>query len=164
MIINLIFLTLQHQIKLSGNNRKTLSKKIISRRRFFISCWRLQSNFEKIKCWKYPSNKSEEVKVLILNPLFWLFYLIFSFQKNQWWEDGWFFENEKIRWKNQKSMLGINGLDAADFLKEVLITLEDKNNFLLEEFGQKTIYVRNSLSWLSAGIKRFNFQLISMTT
>ena len=29
----------------------------------------------------------------------------------------------------------------ADFLKEVLITLEDKNNFLLEEFGQKTIYV-----------------------
>jgi len=54
-------------------------------------------------------------------------------------------------------MLGINGLDAADFLKEVLITLEDKNNFLLEEFGQKTIYVRNSLSWLSAGIKRFNF-------
>lgn len=61
-------------------------------------------------------------------------------------------------------MLGINGLDAADFLKEVLITLEDKNNFLIEEFGQKTIYVRNPLSWLSAGIKRFNFQLISMTT
>lgn len=36
-------------------------------------------------------------------------------------------------------MLGINGLDAADFLKKVLITLEDKNNFLLEAFGQKTI-------------------------
>lgn len=36
-------------------------------------------------------------------------------------------------------MLGINELDAADFLKDVLITLEDKNNFLLEEFGQKTI-------------------------
>ena len=36
-------------------------------------------------------------------------------------------------------MLGINGLDAADFLKEVLIILEDKNNFLLEAFGQKTI-------------------------
>lgn len=45
----------------------------------------------------------------------------------------------KIRWKNQKSMLGINGLDASDFLKEVLITLEDKIYFLLQEFGQKTI-------------------------
>jgi len=36
-------------------------------------------------------------------------------------------------------MLGINELNASDFLKEVLITLEDKIYFLLQEFGQKTI-------------------------
>ena len=36
-------------------------------------------------------------------------------------------------------MLGINELNASDFLKEVLITLEDKIYFLLEAFGQKTI-------------------------
>ncbi len=61
-------------------------------------------------------------------------------------------------------MLGINELNASDFLKEAFITLEDKIYFLLQEFGQKTIYVRNPLSWLSAGIKRFDFQLIPMTT
>ena len=36
-------------------------------------------------------------------------------------------------------MLGINELNASDFLKEVFITLEDKIYFLLQEFGQKTI-------------------------
>ena len=36
-------------------------------------------------------------------------------------------------------MLGINELNASDLLKEVLITLEDKIYFLLQEFGQKTI-------------------------
>ena len=36
-------------------------------------------------------------------------------------------------------MLEINELNASDFLKEVLITLEDKIYFLLQEFGQKTI-------------------------
>ena len=34
-------------------------------------------------------------------------------------------------------MLGINELNASDFLKEVFITLEDKIYFLLQEFGQK---------------------------
>ena len=36
-------------------------------------------------------------------------------------------------------MLGINELNASDFLKVVFITLEDKIYFLLQEFGQKTI-------------------------
>ena len=36
-------------------------------------------------------------------------------------------------------MLGINELNASDFLKEVFVTLEDKFYFLLQEFGQKTI-------------------------
>ena len=37
-------------------------------------------------------------------------------------------------------MLGINGLDAADFLKEVLITLEDKIYFLLQDNLTYTFY------------------------
>ena len=61
-------------------------------------------------------------------------------------------------------MLGINELNASDFLKEVLITLEDKIYFLLQEFGQETIQVRNPLSWLSVYIKRFESQLVPMTT
>lgn len=36
-------------------------------------------------------------------------------------------------------MLGINELNASDFLREAFITLEDKIYFLLQEFGQKTI-------------------------
>ena len=36
-------------------------------------------------------------------------------------------------------MLIFNKLDIPDFLKEVLITLEDKIFFLLQEFGKKTI-------------------------